>query len=137
MFDGPRSAEPPRNHGMLCARIFRTLPEASRPARPFGSAGNTGKFRSRACGQLPLLHLANFSGKRGILRLICGKQIVPFFPRLPAAPADSRLEMVIDAVRNEEFRVLRPTIKFFRKANFFVTQGSPCASAVSCLCGEP
>src|SRR4030095_4953438 len=39
LFDGPRSAEPPRNHGMFCARTLSTCPDASRPARPFASAG--------------------------------------------------------------------------------------------------
>src|SRR5260370_33171431 len=45
LFDGPRSAEPPRNHGMLWAGTLRTLLEASRPAIPLASAGKTGRFR--------------------------------------------------------------------------------------------
>ena len=50
LFDGPRSAEPPRNHGMFWARTLSTLPEASRPAIPFGSAGKTGRVRSHPAG---------------------------------------------------------------------------------------
>jgi hypothetical protein len=50
LFDGPRSAEPPRNHGTFCARTFSTLPEASRPATPFGSVEKTGRFRSQPAG---------------------------------------------------------------------------------------
>src|ERR1043165_7713937 len=46
LFDGPRSADPPRNHGISCASTFSTLPEASRPATPFESAGKTGRLRS-------------------------------------------------------------------------------------------
>src|SRR4026207_927902 len=46
LFEGPRSAEPPRNHGTFCARTFRTLPEASLPARPLASAGDTGGQRA-------------------------------------------------------------------------------------------
>ena len=50
LFDGPRSAEPPRNQGMFCASTFSTLPEASRPAMPFASAGKTGRLRSHPAG---------------------------------------------------------------------------------------
>src|SRR5437899_8215310 len=46
LFDGPRSAEPPSSHGMFCASTLSTLPEASRPAMPLGSAGKTGRLRS-------------------------------------------------------------------------------------------
>src|SRR5258705_2363131 len=44
LFDGPRSADPPRNHGMFCASTFRTFPDASRPAIPFASGGKTGRL---------------------------------------------------------------------------------------------
>src|SRR5215813_5501088 len=50
LFDGPRSAEPPRNHGMFCASTFNTLPDASRPAMPIESAENVGRFRSQPAG---------------------------------------------------------------------------------------
>src|SRR5207253_5171122 len=50
LVQGPRSAEPPRNQGMFCARTFSTLLDASRPAIPFGSAGNTGRLRSHPVG---------------------------------------------------------------------------------------
>ena len=51
LFDGPRSADPPRNHGMLCASTFSALPEASRPAMPLASAGKTGRSRSHPAGR--------------------------------------------------------------------------------------
>ena len=50
LFDGPRSAEPPSNHGTFCASALRTLPDASRPATPLASAGNIGRLRSQPSG---------------------------------------------------------------------------------------
>src|SRR5688572_29369523 len=37
--DGDRSADPPTSQGTLRAIALRTLPDVSRDARPFGSAG--------------------------------------------------------------------------------------------------
>src|SRR4029450_10198213 len=48
LFDGPRSAEPPRNQGMFCASTFSAWLDASRPAIPLASAGKRGR-----CGAQP------------------------------------------------------------------------------------
>src|SRR6516225_1154647 len=50
LLDGARSAEPPSNQGMFWASTFNTFPDASRPASPFGSAGNDGRLRSQPAG---------------------------------------------------------------------------------------
>jgi len=50
LLDGPRSADPPRSQGMFCASTLSTLPAASRPAIPLGSAGKTGRLRSQSAG---------------------------------------------------------------------------------------
>src|SRR5258706_14432902 len=44
--EGARSAEPPRSQGIAAAAALSALPEASRVATPFASAGKTGAFRS-------------------------------------------------------------------------------------------
>src|SRR4029450_8874418 len=51
LFDGARSADPPRNHGMFCASTLSTLPDASRPAMPLASAAKTGRLRSHPSGR--------------------------------------------------------------------------------------
>src|SRR5258706_14691959 len=51
LFEGPRSAEPPINQGMFCAKMFSTFPDASRPAMPFASAGQVGRFLSHPVGR--------------------------------------------------------------------------------------
>ena len=48
--DGARSADPPISHGMFLATAFSTFAEDSRVARPFGSAGNSGRSRSQPSG---------------------------------------------------------------------------------------
>jgi hypothetical protein len=45
--------------------------------------------------------------------------------------------MVVNAVRNEKLLVLGPTIELFDQRISSSPSGSPWASAVSCLCGEP
>ena len=47
-----RSADPPISHGIFCAKAFRTLPELSRVATPFASAGKVGRFLSQPEGRL-------------------------------------------------------------------------------------
>ena len=48
---------------MFWANTFNTLPDASRPAMPLGSAGKTGKLRSQPAGKFAPLHLIDF-GRR-------------------------------------------------------------------------
>ena len=77
LFDGPRSAEPPMNHGMFCASTLSTLPEASRPAMPFGSAGKTGRFCVPSGRQLTALHLVDLGREFGELRSIRREKFRP------------------------------------------------------------
>src|SRR5258708_1194958 len=50
LLDLARSAEPPTSQGIFCARALGTLPELSRVAMPFGSAGKFGRFLSEPSG---------------------------------------------------------------------------------------
>src|SRR5688572_13809438 len=46
LVDGARSAEPPISHGVFVASTLSTVPDESRDAIPFLSAGNTGRSAS-------------------------------------------------------------------------------------------
>src|SRR5215510_9791580 len=95
LFDGPRSAEPPRNQGMFCARTFSTAPEASRPATPLGSAGKLGRLRSHPAGS----------------------------SRLRTARTDAFIERRQRLLGHEELGVFRPAIGALGELHFVFTQG--------------
>src|SRR2546422_5281292 len=59
LFDGPRSADPPRSHGTLCASTLSTLPEASRPATPLASRRKDGEVAIPSGRQVSALHLVD------------------------------------------------------------------------------
>ena len=122
LFDGPRSADPPRNHGMFCARTFSTLPEASRPAMPFGSAGNTGRLRSQPRGVR-----AAASGRfrrrvpdtgRGKLRRARSIPGAHFSPRVPIPSS----KCSYTPSRHQELRVFRPSVGTLGKPDLLVAQ---------------
>ncbi len=70
---GPRSADPPSSHGIFCARTFNTLPDASRPAMPFGSAGKVGRLRSQPAGNSRFCIWSISAASRGTSR--CTRRI--------------------------------------------------------------
>src|SRR4030095_15551495 len=108
LFDEPRSAEPPSSHGMFWASTFSTWPEASRPAMPFGSGLNTGRFLSQPAGSSRRCICSTSVASSGNLRLEGGEGADPFPPRRGAPRADARREALVDAIGDEELCVLRP-----------------------------
>ena len=122
LFDGPRSAEPPRNQGMFCARTLSTLPEASRPAMPFGSAGKTGRLRSQPSGKFAPLHLVDLGGEFGVLGSISSEKLRPLLPGLRPARADAGGEVLIHTVGHEELRVFRPSVAAFGEADLLLAE---------------
>ena len=121
LFEGPRSPEPPRNQGMFCASTFSTLPEASRPAIPLGSAGKTGRLWSQPSGVRGAA--SDRSQSRGRHTALCIRgEFVPFLVGLGATRADAFREMFVDAVRHQELRVFGPSISALGQADFFLAQ---------------
>ena len=122
LFDGPRSAEPPRNQGMFCASTFSTLPEASRPAMPFGIGREDGQVAVPAGRQLAPLHLVDLGGEFGVLGPVGGEEFRPLPPGLRAALADAGGEVLADAVGDEELRVLGPAVEALAQADFLLAE---------------
>src|SRR4029453_8140185 len=96
----PRSADPPSSHGMFCASTLSTLPDASRPAIPLGSAGKNGSTRSHPLRRSPR------SNGRGPARRVC---------RFSG-------EVGAHGVGNQEFGVLGPSVVAFGQADLFLAQ---------------
>ena len=120
LFEGPRSADPPMNHGMFCASAFSVLPDASRPAMPFASGGKTGRLRSHPSGVLAAASI-RFRSQARVLRPVRLEQLRPFAPNR-APRANSGGETLVCAVGNQKFRVLGPAVEAFREPDFFVAE---------------
>ena len=140
LFDGPRSAEPPRNHGMFCASTFSTWPDASRPATPFASAGNVGQVAGPSpSGSSRRCICVDLGGERRILaRGTSPKSVVPL-ARAPARRA-RRCPARSARARRRARGTARPRASRTRAWSACTSSspsGSPCAAAVSCRCGEP
>src|SRR6516225_2626866 len=104
LVDEAKSADPPNSQGIFCPSTLSTLPDASRPAMPLGSAGNTGSPRSHPAG----------SSRR------CIKSISA--AGLRAARADPRGEVGGHGVGDQELGVLRPAVVAFGEADLFLAQ---------------
>ena len=102
---------PPSSHGTLRAMAFSTLPPASRAGHALGigrevrdvSIPAVGQLAASACGRAPRAS----SGK-------AADSVASVRPRLRAAagraPDERAVEMLRDAVRHEELRVLGPAV---------------------------
>ena len=136
LFDGPRSAEPPRNHGMFWASTFSTLPEASRPAIPLRIGGKDGEVAIPSGGAVAPLHLVDLGRELGILGSVGGESSVQSAcasaPRSPMPARSARRRR-----RGPGTSRPRASREALGKADLSSPSGSPWASAVSCLCGEP
>src|SRR5712691_11155183 len=119
LVDGLRSADPPSSQGMFCASTLSTLPEASRPAMPLGSAGKPGSPSGR---QLTPLHQVDLGRELRIFRPVSREQLSPTAAGLRAARANSGGEVVAHGVGNQELGVLGPSVVAFGEANLLLTQ---------------
>ena len=94
--DGFRSAEPPTTQGTFFAMALSTLPELSRVASPFASAGNTSGCPCPTLpGNLAGFHRFEFTGFLRELRLVVREELRPRGVRLLALRevADAGLEV--------------------------------------------
>jgi len=80
------------------------------------------------------LHFGEIGGKVGELLGVRIEKFCPGRSEIAAAFTDAVLEVVVDAIRHEEFCVFGPTVIFLYQLDFgFAESGSPCASYESCL----
>ncbi len=98
------------------------MPEASRPAMPFGSAAKTGKPAIPTRRQLAPLHQVDLVREFWMLGAVGGEQLGPIAPSLRAARAYPGGEMLAHGVRDEELGVLRPSVAALGEANLVVAQ---------------
>ena len=84
-----------------------------------------------------MLDAVKLVGEIGVLRLVGVEPGEPGVAQLLAPPADPLLEVLVDAVGNQELRILRPAVKLLGEPDLFLPQGSPWAPWVSCLWGDP
>ncbi len=98
------------------------MPEASRPATPFASAGNTGRLRSQPAGSVAPLYLIDLRRQARLLGSVRGEALRPCAARFGAPPPHAGGEVLADTVRHEELRVLRPAVDALGEADFLVTE---------------
>ena len=106
---------------MFCASTFSVLPDASRPATPFGSAGNE-EIAIPTLRQFSALYLVNFLRQVRILGAIRCEKFRPVLLGLRAALTDAGSK-VSYAVRHEKLRVFRPTVITLGEFDFFLAEG--------------
>ena len=99
------------------------MPDASRPATPFGSAGNDGKIAIPTLRQFSALYLVNFFRQVRILGAIRCEKFRPVLLGLRAALTDAGSKVVVDAVGHEKLRVFRPTVITLGEFDFFLAEG--------------
>ena len=110
-FDGPRSADPPRNHGIFARQHVQGLfPRHPVPATPFASAGNTGRSRSQPAGSSRRCIKSTSAARCGIFGAIRAEQFLPFRACSRAARADAGCKVLVDAFRHQELGVFRPAV---------------------------
>ena len=102
---------------MLCASTFSTLLEASRPAMPLASAGNTGRSSIPPGRQLSPLHLIDLVRELGVGSPVGREQLRPPAPGGRAARSDAGREVLAHAVGDQELRVLRPAVAALGEAD--------------------
>jgi len=79
------------------------------PWRPAGTPANfVPAFR-----QLAFLHQLELLGLLWKLRLVISPQLHPLRVRIAAALADAIVEMLVHAIRDQEFCVIRPFVILF------------------------
>ena len=111
LVEGARSAEPPINQGTFLAIAFSTSPMSFARGDALGVGGKGRQVLVPAVGKLAVLHAVEFVGEAGILCLVLASNSVePGVAQLLAAAADALLEMLVDAVRDEELGVLGPAV---------------------------
>src|SRR5215471_546936 len=83
------------------------------------------KYRKVAipsCGKLSPLHQINLGGQLRKLYPILGKEFSPLKPGLITPGTHSGSKVIVDAVRHEELRVLRPAICALGQADLVIAQ---------------
>ena len=137
LVDGARSADPPISHGRFLATALSTLPDDSRRSDSLGVGGEGGKVLVPTVRKLPVLNPVKLVGKFRILGLIVLDPREPGVAKLLAALADPLAKELMNAVGNQELRVLRPTVEFLREPDFVLTQRLAVRGAGVLLVGCP
>ena len=118
LVEGARSAAPPISQGTFWARMLRILPEESRVAMPLASAGKVGRSLSHPSGSWRNSILCRSSASSGIrlcsIRIVLSRRCAT---RRRACRCLS--ELLVDAVGDQEFFVLRPAVEFVGERDFF------------------
>ncbi len=122
MHEGPRSAEPPSNHGTFFAITFNTLPDASRVAIPFGIRWERWQPLVTAFGELATEHAITLIRELRVFLPVNFKLGHPCVPQRPAACADPRLKVFTHAVGHKELGIRRPAVMALRQPDFFFAQ---------------
>ena len=120
---GPEIGRAAQEPGDVLRKHVEHLARRRRGRRcPWRSAGKTGRLRSHPVGQLAALHLVDLGGEIGILRAIAGEQRLPADRALRRRAPDAGGEMLADAVRHQELRVLRPAVGALGEPDLFLAQ---------------
>src|SRR5262249_53718288 len=120
LVDEAKSADPPNSQGIFCPSTLSTLPEASRPAMPLGSAGKDGKPAIPSGRQLTPLHQVDFGCELGIFRSVGREQFGPTAAGLRAAGTNPRGEVGAHGVGDQELGVLRPAVAAFGETHLLL-----------------
>src|SRR5208282_1039727 len=84
------------------------------------------------------LHLVKLKCKPRIPGLVVLEPGEPGITQLLAAAANALLEVIVDAIGNQEFRVLRPAVELFGQPDLVLAQGlAMCAMGVLLVGGTP
>ena len=120
LFDGVRSAEPPRISGSFGIRASSTLPEASRVA--IGLPGsNFGRISSSLTGSRPSAASRELLGQIGILLGVPLEQIVPLVLELGPL-LDGLAHVVEDFLGNVEVLVRVPAELLLRQPDLLLAE---------------
>ena len=91
-------------------------------AFPFASAGKTGRFLSQPSGSSRCCMRSISSASSGYLRLVLARTARPRPRERLAALADAVLEVIVDAVGDEELGVLGPAVDLLGQLDFFFAE---------------
>ena len=122
LFDGPRSAEPPRSHGTFCASDVQHFARGVAPRHSLRIGREDREVPIPARGQLAPLHLIDLGRQLGILGAVGGKEILPCPARVGASLAHAGGEVLAHTVGHEERRVFRPAVDALGQADFLVAE---------------
>ena len=122
LVDGERSAAPPISHGTRSRDGVEHLAGGFARGDAFVVGGNAGKIGVPAGGQFAGQEQIDLARRLRIFLPVGGEGRLPFDRAGRGRAADAVAEMVVDAVRHQELRILGPAVEALGEAHFLLAE---------------